>query len=323
MYKGGSVREETIKIHYRPQLKNPYLVAAWPGMGHVALRAAIYLQEKLSAREFAEISGARFFYPTAAIIKDSCVLIPQFSKGRFYYWKNKKGDNDLIIFICDLQPTIEKDYEYAQRVLDVAEEFGVKKVFTFAAMPIPIDHTARPGVWGVATRGDLLHDFKQLGVKIMGEGQISGLNGLLLAAAKERDLEGICLLGELPLYTVQIENPKTSLAVLKVLAQFLNLEIDFQELSLQAEKVERDIDKLVELYKPLDEKEAEKIKKLLATLTKLPESAKEEIERLFKEAQKDVSKAKELKEKLDRWGIFKEYEDRFLDIFKKEEKNNH
>ncbi|MCD6228128.1 MAG: hypothetical protein J7K17_01435, partial [Candidatus Omnitrophica bacterium] len=62
----------------------------------------------------------------------------------------------------------------------------------------------------------------------------------------------------------------------------------------------------------------EKIKKDLAAYTKLPQSAREKIEALFKEAKKDISKARELKEELDRWNVYREYEDRFLDLFRKE-----
>jgi len=41
------------------------------------------------------------------------------------------------------------------------------------------------------------------------------------------------------------------------------------------------------------------------------------IETLFEQAAKDRSKAFELKQELDRLGLFKDYEDRFLDLFKK------
>ena len=43
------------------------------------------------------------------------------------------------------------------------------------------------------------------------------------------------------------------------------------------------------------------------------------IERLFKQVKQDRSKAYELKGVLDRLGVFKDYEDRFLDLFKKPE----
>jgi hypothetical protein len=41
------------------------------------------------------------------------------------------------------------------------------------------------------------------------------------------------------------------------------------------------------------------------------------IEELFDEVSRDRSKAYELKRELDRLEVFKDYEDRFLDLFKK------
>jgi len=38
---------------------------------------------------------------------------------------------------------------------------------------------------------------------------------------------------------------------------------------------------------------------------------------LFALAKKDISKANELKQELDKWNAYKEFEDRFLDLFKK------
>ena len=38
---------------------------------------------------------------------------------------------------------------------------------------------------------------------------------------------------------------------------------------------------------------------------------------LFKEAQSDISKAGPLKAELDKWNAYREYEDRFLDLFRK------
>jgi hypothetical protein len=43
---------------------------------------------------------------------------------------------------------------------------------------------------------------------------------------------------------------------------------------------------------------------------------RQRIERLFAQAARDRSKAFELKQELDRLGLFKDYEDRFLDLFK-------
>ena len=42
----------------------------------------------------------------------------------------------------------------------------------------------------------------------------------------------------------------------------------------------------------------------------------EKIEKLFREAKTDKAKAILLKKELDRWDLYKLYEDRFLDLFK-------
>ena len=164
---------------------------------------------------------------------------------------------------------------------------------------------------------------------MMKAGEISGMNGLLLAVAKEKGINGGCLLAEVPLYTIQIENPKASMAVLEILSKLLGFEIDFQELRKQVKFIEDEIEKLIDYLKisgetqePIGEEEIERIKKSLESYTKLPESAKAKIEELFEQTKHDLSKAKELKTELDKWNIYKEYEDRFLDLFKKKEKKD-
>jgi len=163
------------------------------------------------------------------------------------------------------------------------------------------------------------------------QGQISGMNGLFLGAAKKEGINGFCLLGEVPLYTIQIENPRAAQAVLESLGRILGIRIDSSSLSAQAQVIDNEIDKLLDYLKlggpgqpaPIGEEEIEKIKKSLSQLTKLPISVKEKIEKLFTRAADDIAKAGELKAELDKWNAYNEYEDRFLDLFKKgKEKGN-
>ena len=51
--------------------------------------------------------------------------------------------------------------------------------------------------------------------------------------------------------------------------------------------------------------------------SRLGSAVEQHLENLFEHAKKDRSKAFELKQELDRLGVFKDYEDRFLDLFKK------
>ena len=72
----------------------------------------------------------------------------------------------------------------------------------------------------------------------MTEGSIGGLNGLLLGVARQRGMEGVCLLGEMPIYATRIANPKASQAVLEVLTRMLGIVIDLEDLTDMAEQVE-------------------------------------------------------------------------------------
>ncbi|MFA5115062.1 MAG: PAC2 family protein [Candidatus Omnitrophota bacterium] len=320
---------EGYKIRKRPRLRNAYLVCGWPGMGEVAFRAANYLVEKLKAEEFAEIEAGEFFYLTGSSIKTGVLSAPDLPRGKFYYWKNKAGKNDIVVFISSAQPDLSKAEAYSRRITHIARLFNIKTIVSFAAMPQPIDHSQPPKVWVTSTSAALNNNLKNYNLSILSEGQISGMNGLFLGLAKNEGFEGFCLLGEIPLYTIQIENPKSSYAVLEAFARIAKLNIDLSELLSQAHIMETEINKLMDYLKignplgPIDENDVEKIKKSLSQLTKLPSSIKDKIEQLFKEARSDIGRAKELKVQLDSWNVYKEYEDRFLDLFKRgNEKGN-
>ncbi len=315
---------EGIKISKRPRLRNPYLIVAWPGMGEVAYKSAKYLVENLQAEEFASIPSEDFFYITGSVIEKGMLSLPDLPISKFYYWKNTTGMNDLIIFIGNAQPDLAKADIYSKRIIQLAKNFKVKMIISFAAMPQPIEHMQNPKVWFSSTSEEINTQLKKYDFKFLSEGQISGMNGLFLGMAKKEGFEGFCLLGEIPLYTIQIENPKASYAVLDALSKILNIKIDFSRLLEQAQIIDDEINKLLEYLNlgpqaatPIGEEEIEKIKKSLSQLTKLPLSVKDKIEKLFKQAKFDITKANELKAELDRWNAYKEYEDRFLDLFKK------
>jgi len=332
---GGNM-QKNIRFLKKPHLVKPILIVAWPGMGEVALRSAGYLVEKLKFEAFAVLNSADYFYPTASSIKNGILKTKELPQNHFYYWKNPntKTDsrikaNDLIIFLGNTQPDLAKATDYVNSILEVARFYKVKLIISFAAMPAPIDHIQNPNVWFTATNKELFKYLEDYNLKMMSEGEISGMNGLFLGLANRAGFSGFCLLGEIPIYTIQIENPKTVFAILDRLKRILNLTLDLADLNKQAHFIEGEINKLVDYLKegiglpalsgpgPISDAEMEKIKKSLTQLTRLPQSIKEKIEKLFELAINDVSKANELKQELDKWNVYKEYEDRFLDLFKK------
>jgi hypothetical protein len=275
------------------------------------------------------MEAADYFHPSGVWIDNSLIDVPQYPAGKFYFYRNPSGGSDVIIFISDAQPFIEKGYEYALEIVEFIVTLKVKRVYTFAAMPLPIEHTQVPEVYAVATQKEILDTLTKMDIKTMSTGQISGLNGLILGVAKEKGLDGVCLLGEIPLYTIQIENPLASMVVLESLGRILGVTIDLVPLQKHAEQINQEIEHLIDYLKnppeeekPIDQKEIDIIKKGLADSSMLPESAKRRIDELFKLAKKDLSRSLELKRELDKWNVYDKYEDSFLDLFKKPPKKN-
>ena len=219
-----------VKLRARPKLNSPVMLAAWPGIGDVAIIVASYLRRKLEFKPLAEIEASYFFDPIGVSVKDNVVESPQFPESNFYYWKNDSGGSDVILFIGEDQPSA-KGYELAHCVLDVGLKFQVTRMYTCAAALTRIHHTEQPRVWGVATNEPLTEYLRKYNLMQTGNLQIAGLNGLLLGVAKERNIDGICLLGEVPLYATRIQNPVAALAVVEVLLDLLGIKLDLADLA--------------------------------------------------------------------------------------------
>ena len=153
------------------------------------------------------------------------------------------------------------------------------------------------------------------------------MNGLFLAAAAAKKLEGACLLGEFPYFAAGVANPKASLAALRVFARVAGIAIDFSELEAHVPVVENGLSEAFEKMQTAAKSRAEAD----AGRSSEPEEgeawktgssedldaeAKARIEKLFEHAKRDRTAAIGLKAELDRLGVFKRYEDRFLDLFK-------
>ncbi len=243
-----------IKLFKEPELEKPDLICGWPGIGNIGLIAVETLKGALKAEEFGEIESCDFFYPRKVSIKDGLLESLEFPSNKFYYKKLEK--RDLIFFIGEEQPTEgervyaagEKAYHMASLVSDVAEKFGCRRVYTSGACVSPTHHTMKPRVISVVSSEKLIEEVKRHPNTILisevgggkSEGVITGLNGLLLAVAKRRGLESICLMGEIPDWfsRAPLPYPKASKSVLEVFADIFGIEIDFTVLHKMLAQIE-------------------------------------------------------------------------------------
>lgn len=304
---------DKVKLHW------PWLVAVWPGMGQVALAAGFYLMAKLEMHMLAEISSRELFNVEHVEIKAGLIRTGRMPRSRLFVWNDPTHTHDIILFIGEAQPPLGK-YAFCHKLIDYAKKLGVERVFTFAAMATQMhpEHVSR--VFAAATDEPTLADLKGLELTLLENGHIGGLNGVLLGVAAEAGLRGSCLLGEMPHIFAELPFPKASLAVLQVFTTMAGIEIDFQELSEQAATVEQQMGQLlarVEQQMGMEAAPDEEPYAAEPTESRLRPEDERHIEQLFEQARRDRSKAYELKRELDRLDAFKDYEDRFLDLFKK------
>jgi predicted ATP-grasp superfamily ATP-dependent carboligase len=173
-------------------------------------------------------------------------------------FKKLGSEHDLLLFIGEEQPILGKEWEFSNELLELAEQYGAKVIYTFAAMPKPIHHRASPKVWGVVTEEHMLEVLDRHQIRSMTEGSITGLNGSIQGIASDRGWRGLCLLGEIPLYTTQIANPKASLSIIDKLSQLLKFSIDLEELKTIAMATDTQLDQVIQQVRSrIDETEPE------------------------------------------------------------------
>ena len=122
----------------------PIMFAAWPGMGNVGIIAMDYLRSKLGAKVFAEIDMASFFIPDSIIVKDGIAQLPEIPGAVFYYHKNP----NTLIFESSAQVAGKDGITIIKTILDIAERYKVKRIFTAAAFAQPMSHLGIRAVLG-------------------------------------------------------------------------------------------------------------------------------------------------------------------------------
>ena len=248
-----------IKLYREPGLENPIMFVGWPGIGNIGIMAVNILRDILKAEELGEIESWDFFYPKKVSIRDGLLENLEFPSNTFYYQRLEK--KDVLFFIGEEQPTEggrmyasgEKAYRMANLVVDMGLKLGCQRIYTSGACVSLTHHQMRPRVCAVVSSENLIEEVKQYPNTILisetggrreGEGTITGLNGLLLAVAKKRGLESMCLMGEIPdwLSGATFPYPKASRSVLEVFAEILGIEMDLNFLK----KMEGQVEEIIE-----------------------------------------------------------------------------
>lgn len=174
---------------FNPVLEKPIFVQGLPGFGNVGKIAAHLLIKFCGAKPFAELYSPSFPDYVSVNSKGICRL------PRYEFYAAPMEKNDFIIMTGDTQPSFDDvvaHYMLCGEILDFVEKQRCSFIVTIGGAPITEEKTQ---VYVAATSPRLALEFMEKGAVIYSKGRVVGATGLMLGLAKERSLEGVCLLG--------------------------------------------------------------------------------------------------------------------------------
>jgi len=227
----------TIIKESRVKPKEPTIVEGLPGLGSVGKIVALYLIRQLEAKKIATLYSPHFPY-YALVDRYGVARLP---KNDFYLFKDT--NLELVIITGDCQPqTTYGQYEVANEIVSYAKKCSAKLIITVGGYSS--EEKTAPKIVGAASRTELVERLTSFDVLVDKTGlPIVGVAGLILALAKPRGVDAMCLLGETIGY---VPDPRAAKSVLEVLSKLLNIMISMDKIDKQIERMKRIEEKIRE-----------------------------------------------------------------------------
>jgi len=204
---------DELRIHERPELERPILIAAfrgWNDGGQGASLAAGYLARLWDADQIADVDPEEFF---------------DFQATRPHVKPNLRWQ------------------AFTKLVVDFVAQLGVELVVTLGSLLADVPHTRPCPVTGSATDPELV---ERLGLQASRYEGPTGIVGVLHDACRQQNLPSVSLWAAVPHYVSLTPSPRAALALCERLGSLLNAEIDVEELKEAADGYVEQVSRAVE-----------------------------------------------------------------------------
>lgn len=214
-----------------PNVKKPIVIAAMQDMGNVGSIVINFINESLRTRTF---RTANTPYPTYVVDKGGYIDLPNES------WEYNYTD-DLIIFGGGKgQPQSNNELnELCQDVIDVAKKYSAKFIYTLGGF-----HTNRildnnHKTYITTTSKELTKQMQRLDIQVTPQKSfITGFNGLILGFAKQNEIHGIGMYGEIN--ETEIPQYRAAISIIKTLEKLTYRKLgDTSQLEIKAQEIDR------------------------------------------------------------------------------------
>jgi uncharacterized protein len=239
--------EDIELIEYKDvDLSNSLLVVAFPTVGLISSIAGHFIIDNLKLEEIGAIVSKEFM--PATVIHKAKPSPPV----RIYAGKKKCGPDgtceQLAVIISEFMPPYNIIKPLADKILNWADEKGVKAIVALEGTHAVGDHKKDMKVYGVASNNEMKNILKKHKILDTQEGMITGVNGVLLYEGVLMQRDVMCLLSE-----AHSNYPDSRAAgnLLKKLDIMLpEIKIDPKPLYKEAEEIEKKIRAFMEQSKP-------------------------------------------------------------------------
>ena len=145
------------------------------------------------------------------------------------------SSKDLILLTGDSQPVVPgSEYVLSEQILDLITKFKISNIYSLASY-VTGTFVNDPKIYGTATNPEMIKSFRSFNISTLDNGNITGMNGLILGLGKLRGIEGICLLGETSGYVI---DAKASKNLLEILNNVLGININMDEMNKRSKDTE-------------------------------------------------------------------------------------
>ena len=238
---------DELRIHSRPELERPVLLAAFRGRNDGAQAASLaagYLAKTWGAEQFAEVDPEDFFDFQATrphvSLEDGLTRRIDWPETGFYHARPEGLDRDIVLLL-GIEPNL-RWRTFTDLVVGLAQELEVELMITLGALLADVPHTRPAPVTGSASDEELV---QRLGLSASRYEGPTGIVGVLHDACRQADIPSASLWAAVPHYVSLTPSPRAAVALCERLGSLIGVEVDVDELEEAAQSYEEQVSEAV------------------------------------------------------------------------------
>ena len=238
---------DELRLHRRPELTRPVMIAAfrgWNDGAQAASLAAGYLAKTWGAERFADVDPEGFFDFQATrphvSLEDGITRRIDWPETAFYHARPDGLDRDVVLLL-GIEPNV-RWRTFTELLVGLAHNLAVDLVITLGALLADVPHTRPSPVTGSASDEELV---QRLGLSASRYEGPTGIVGVLHDACRGAQIPSASLWAAVPHYVSLTPSPRAAVALCGRLGDLIGVEVDLEELEEAAASYEEQVSEAV------------------------------------------------------------------------------